>query len=71
MTMPAIAPPLRPLLVVDADKPVVELPPVAVGVGVPKGTVVVAEPVDVMVWTLSLVGRMKAEAEPAAVIEER
>jgi hypothetical protein len=45
MTMPAIAPPLRPLFVVEAAMPAVEL----VEVGVLKGTVVVGEPVEVIV----------------------
>ena len=57
MTMPAIAPPLRPLLVVEA------VPAVAfVEVGVLKGTVVVGEAVEVRVCTVLLVGRMKADA---------
>lgn len=45
MTIPAIAPPLRPLFVVEAATPAVEL----VEVGVLKGTVVVGEPVEVIV----------------------
>ena len=64
MTMPAMAPPLRPLLDVEA------IPAVAlVEVGVLKGTVVVGEPVEVTVWTVLLVGRMNAEA--VLVTEEK
>ncbi len=64
MTMPAMAPPLRPLFVVEA------IPAVAfVEVGVLKGTVVVGEPVAVTVWTVLLVGRMNAEA--VLVTEEK
>ncbi len=57
MTIPAIAPPDRPLVVAVAAKPAVE-PRL---VGAEKGTVVVAEPVEVMVLTPLLVGRMNAE----------
>lgn len=53
MTIPAIAPPLRPLLLV------VDMPAAAVVAAAPvwKGTVVVAEPVDVTVVIALLVGR--------------
>lgn len=51
MTIPAIAPGLRPLFVVVEDMPAALLAPVAEAEaeGVIKGTVVVAEPVDVTV----------------------
>lgn len=64
MTMPAMAPPLSPLLVVEAVMPAVAPP--WVGPADWNGTVVVAEPVEVMVWTVLLVGRTKS----VAVIEE-
>ena len=59
MTIPAIAPPLRPLLLIEgaaAAAVAVE----AADVGVWKGTVVVAEPVVVIVVATLLVGRMNA-----------
>lgn len=56
MTIPAIAPPLRPLLVTVADMPATA----AVLTGVWKGTVVVAEPTEVTVTTVALVGRINA-----------
>ncbi len=68
MTMPAIAPGLRPLLVVVAVMPAVAPP--TVGLADWKGTVVVAEPVEVTVWTVLLVGRTKAVPDAAAVTEE-
>ena len=70
MTIPAMAPPLRPLL------DVVEVTPaalVAVEVeadAVMKGTVVVMEPVDVTVVATLVVGRMKAVLVATAVVTE-
>ena len=60
MTMPAIAPPDRPLFVLTV-MPVTALPSEATGVW--KGTVVVAVPVEVMVRMVLLVGRTKPVAE--------
>lgn len=64
MTIPAIAPPLRPLLAVVEVMPAALLAPVPVGEAVAdmKGTVVVIEPVDVVVVMTLLVGRIKAVA---------
>ena len=65
MTIPAMAPPLRPLLaVVEA----VLLALVADADAVMKGTVVVIEPVDVTVVATLVVGRMKAVLVAAAVV---
>lgn len=69
MTIPAIAPAERPLLVVVAvipgsADPDAEAPP---AVGVTNGTVVVAEPVDVTVTAALLVGRTNALAVAVAV----
>lgn len=66
MTIPAMAPPLNPLLLVVACMPAVAPP--TVGLAVPKGIVVVADPVDVTVWTVLLVGR--TNEFPVAVTEE-
>lgn len=64
ITIPAIAPPLNPLL---EDVTAAALPaPEAVAEGVMKGTVVVAEPVVVTVVAALLVGRMKAVAVEGA-----
>ena len=59
MTIPAIAPPLRPLLL-----EVAAIPAAAVGAADAdsKGTVVVIEPVAVVVVVTELVGRMNAVA---------
>ena len=67
MTMPAIAPPDRPLFVLTV-MPVTALPSEATGVW--KGTVVVAVPVEVTVRMVLLVGRTKpvAEAEESVAI---
>lgn len=64
MTIPAMAPAERPLLLVVAviagsEDPEAEAPP---AVGVTKGTVVVAEPVDVTVTAALLVGLTNALA---------
>ena len=59
MTIPAIAPPLRPLLVTVT--PAAALPSVPIGVW--KGIVVVAVPVEVTVTTVLLVGRIPADAD--------
>ena len=58
ITMPAIAPELRPVLCCEAVMPVSELPSVATGAM--NGTVVVAVPVIVVIELL--VGRMNAES---------
>ena len=68
MTIPAICPPLRPLLSVVAVMPAVAPPCVALGVM--NGTVAVADPVAVTVSMVLLVGRTKAVPEAAAVTEE-
>ncbi len=57
MTIPAIAPPLRPLLLTDGAAAAAVA---AADVGVWKGTVVVADPVVVIVVATLLVGRMNA-----------
>ena len=57
MTIPAIAPPLRPLLLTDGAAAALVA---AAFVGVWKGTVVVADPVDVTVVATLLVGRINA-----------
>lgn len=62
MTIPAIAPPLRPLLAVVEVMPAALFAPEAEAEGVWNGTVVVAEPVDVTVVAALLVGRMNAVA---------
>ena len=54
MTIPAIAPPLRPLLLTAGAAAVLVA---AAFVGVPKGTVVVSDPVVVTVVAALLVGR--------------
>ena len=59
MTIPAIAPPLRPLLLIEGAA-AAAVPVEAADVGVWKGTVVVAEPVVVIVVATLLVGRMNA-----------
>ena len=68
MTIPAICPPLRPLLDVVDAAPAVDVPEDAVGTAVWKGTVVVAEPVDVIVSVVPLVGRIYAD--PAAEVKD-
>ena len=60
MTMPAIAPPLRPLLATVVDTPAMAAVLAAVLTGVSNGTVVVAEPTEVTVTIVALVGRMNA-----------
>ena len=67
MTIPAMAPPLRPLLAVVEAVPAALLAPVADADAVMKGTVVVIEPVDVTVVATLVVGRMKAVLVAAAV----
>lgn len=70
MTMPAIAPPLRPLfVVVEATLAAVPLAAAAVpvGDGVLNGTVVVAEPVEVTVVATLLVGLSGAALVVAVV----
>ena len=59
MTIPAIAPPLRPLLLIEGAA-AAEVAVEAADVGVWKGTVVVADPVVVIVVATLLVGRMNA-----------
>lgn len=66
MTIPAIAPGLRPLFVVVEVMPAALVAPVPEAEGVMKATVVVADPVDVtVIWAL-LVGRMNAVAVDVA-----
>ena len=65
MTMPAMAPPERPVPVCVAVMPVRELPSVPTGVW--KGTVAVKVPVSMTVCVVALVGRMNAEAVVSAV----
>ena len=60
MTIPAIAPPLRPLLLTDGAAAAAVAAADPADVGVWKGTVVVAEPVVVIVVATLLVGRMNA-----------
>lgn len=67
MTIPAMAPALRPLLAVVAVMPAALLALVAEADAVIKGTVVVREPVDVTVVATLVVGRMKAVLVAAAV----
>ena len=59
MTIPAIAPPLRPLLLTEGAAAAADEEAPA-DVGVWKGTVVVADPVVVIVVATLLVGRMNA-----------
>ena len=59
MTIPAIAPPESPLFCAVAVTPVTAEPSVPMGVW--KGTVVVAVPVNMTVAVVALVGRMNAE----------
>lgn len=70
MTIPAMAPALRPLLAVveaiPAALPVLE----AEADAVMKGTVVVIEPVDVTVVATLVVGRMKAVLVAVAVVDK-
>ena len=61
MTIPAIAPPLSPVLLGEAETGERALPSVLTGVW--NGSVVVAVPVDVTVTTVAVVGRMNAEFE--------
>jgi len=63
MTIPAIAPPESPLFCAVAVTPVRAEPSVPIGVW--KGTVVVAVPVNMTVAVVALVGRMNAEPEVA------
>lgn len=74
MTIPAMAPGLRPLLDVVEVIPAAALAFEADADGVMKGTVVVAEPVDVTVVSALLVGRMNAVAvdvEASVVMEAK
>jgi len=66
MTIPAIAPALRPLD--EEDEVTGNVLPLAVAAGM-KGTVVDAESVEVVVSAPLLVGRMKGEALVAADME--
>lgn len=68
MTIPAIAPPLRPLLVV-VDVIPAALAAVDAAVADMKPTVVVIDPVDVVVVMTLLVGRMKAVAVFVDVVD--
>lgn len=67
MTIPAMAPALRPLLAVVAVMPAALLALEAEADAVMKGTVVVMDPVDVTVVATLVVGRMKAVLVAAAV----
>lgn len=67
ITIPAIAPALRPLLDV-VEAPAAPAAAVAEAEGVWKGTVVVAEPVDVTVVAALLVGLKGAVFVAAAVV---
>ncbi len=69
MTIPAIAPALRPLLAVVEVMPAALLALEAEADAVMKGTVVVIEPVDVTVVATLVVGRMKLVAVAVAVVE--
>ena len=60
MTIPAIAPPLSPLLLTEGAAAVPVDAADDAEVGVWKGTVVVADPVVVIVVATLLVGRMNA-----------
>ena len=66
MTIPAMAPPLKPLLEVAAVMPAALLALEAEADAVMKGTVVVMEPVVVTVVATLVVGRMKAVLVAAA-----
>ena len=65
MTIPAMAPALRPLLAVEAAAALPTLE--ADADAVMNGTVVVMEPVEVTVVATLVVGRMKAVLVAAAV----
>ena len=67
MTIPAMAPPLKPLLEVVAVMPAALLALEAEADAVIKGTVVVMEPVVVTVVATLVVGRIKAVLVAAAV----
>ena len=67
MTIPAMAPALRPLLAVAPVVPAALLALEADADAVWKGTVVVNEPVDVTVVATLVVGRMGAVLVAAAV----
>ena len=67
MTIPAMAPALRPLLAVAAVVPAALLALEVDADAVWKGTVVVNEPVDVTVVATLVVGRMGAVLVAAAV----
>ena len=67
MTMPAMAPALRPLLAVVAVIPAALLALEADADAVMNGIVVVIEPVDVTVVATLVVGRMNAVLVAAAV----
>ena len=67
MTIPAMAPPLKPLLEVAAVMPAALLALEAEADAVIKGTVVVMEPVVVTVVATLVVGRIKAVLVAAAV----
>ena len=67
MTIPAMAPPLKPLLEVVEVMPAALLALEAEADAVMKGTVVVMEPVVVTVVATLVVGRIKAVLVAAAV----
>ena len=69
MTIPAMAPPERPPLVVVLDMP--DAAPPEVGMGVEKEVVKVGVPVAVTVATALLVGRMAGVPDARTVIEAR
>ena len=69
MTMPAMAPPLRPLLAVVAVMPAALLALELAADAVMKGTVVVIEPVDVTVVATLVVGRIKLVAVAVDVVD--
>ena len=69
MTIPAMAPPLKPWLVVEADvRPGTAVPVLVMVDAVRNATVAVDEPVEVTVTTVALVGRTNAEALFVVVI---
>lgn len=70
MTMPAMAPPDRPLLLLVGVIPAAPAEAEA-ALGVWKGTVVVAEPVDVTVVAALLVGRRGAVLGLAVMVDSK
>lgn len=68
MTIPAMAPALRPLLAVVGVMPAALLALEAEADAVMNGTVVVMEPVDVTVVATLVVGRIKAVLVAAAAV---